>query len=257
MANIQVSVINESTVLTDPQVNAAVPALQTQVHRDFAPAWGIDADLTFVPQGSNPAAGSWWLVMLDNSDQAGALGYHDYTSEGLPIGKVFAGTDLQAGLQWTVTASHELLEMLADPDINLAAIAPDLNQPNPSTFYAYEVADPCEADQFAYDINGTLVSDFVFPAWFESFRTTGSTQFDFGSQIQQAFQLLPGGYIGALNLTGGEGWTQLTARAERQTHAMRPPVGSRRDRRRTPRHLWLKSEVRRQPHVRAMGAERG
>jgi hypothetical protein len=46
MANIQVAVINTSTVLTDDQVQAAVPALQIQVHRDFAPVWGIDADLT-------------------------------------------------------------------------------------------------------------------------------------------------------------------------------------------------------------------
>jgi len=39
MANIKVSVINASKALTDDQVSAAVPALQTQVHRDFAPAW--------------------------------------------------------------------------------------------------------------------------------------------------------------------------------------------------------------------------
>jgi hypothetical protein len=241
MANIKVAVINASSVLTDDQVSAVVPDLQTQVHNDFAPAWGIDADLNFLPTGSNPALGSWWLVILDNSDQAGALGYHDYTPDGLPIGKVFAGTDMQYGTQWTVTASHELLEMLADPDVNLSAAAPDLNQPSPAQFYAYEVADACEADQFAYKINNTLVSDFVLPAWFESFRQPGSTQFDKQNQIKQPFQLLAGGYIGVLNLTDGEGWTQITDQKTPQTHAMRPHVGSRRERRRTPRRLWLKS----------------
>src|SRR5262249_7893296 len=75
MANIKVSIINESTVLTDQQVNAAVPAFQTQVSQDFAKAWGINADLTFVGGGQQPDANSWWLVILDNSDQAGALGY--------------------------------------------------------------------------------------------------------------------------------------------------------------------------------------
>jgi len=44
MANIRIAVINASTVLTDDEVQAAVPALQTQVHRDFAPIWGIDAE---------------------------------------------------------------------------------------------------------------------------------------------------------------------------------------------------------------------
>src|SRR5262245_48266858 len=98
MANIKVAVINASTVVQDNEAQATVPALQTQVHRDFAPAWGIDADLTFVPKGSQPAVDTWWLVILDNSDQAGALGYHDITSQGLPLGKVFAGTDRQYGL---------------------------------------------------------------------------------------------------------------------------------------------------------------
>jgi hypothetical protein len=95
MANIKVSVINESTVVGDNEVSLAVADLQTQVSRDFATAWGIDAALTFVPSGAQPQDGSRWLVILDNSDQANALGYHDLTSEGLPLGKVFAATDKQ------------------------------------------------------------------------------------------------------------------------------------------------------------------
>src|SRR6266851_10439261 len=109
MAEIKIAVINASSVMTDADVQGAVPALQTQVHRDFYPPWGVDADLTFVPKGHQPPAGSWWLAILDNSDQAGALGYHDVTTEGLPLGKVIAGTDKQYGYIWTVTASHELL----------------------------------------------------------------------------------------------------------------------------------------------------
>ena len=81
MADIKIAVINASTVLTDAQVQPAVSALQIQVHRDFAPVWGVDADLTFVPSGSQPAPGMWWLSILDTSDQAGALGYHDVTGD--------------------------------------------------------------------------------------------------------------------------------------------------------------------------------
>lgn len=54
MASIKVAVVNASRTLTDNQVKSAVSALQTQVHRDFASAWGIDADLTFVPKGGKP-----------------------------------------------------------------------------------------------------------------------------------------------------------------------------------------------------------
>jgi hypothetical protein len=119
MSNIRVAVINASTTLTDAEVQAVVPALQVQVHNDFAPAWGIDADLSFVGTGGQPAPGAWWLAIMDNSDQQDALGYHETTNEGLPMGKVFAASDQQDGLSWTVTASHELLEMLADPEIDL------------------------------------------------------------------------------------------------------------------------------------------
>lgn len=229
MKNIEVAVINESSVVTNEVVQGAVPALQTQVTRDFAPAWGIDANVRFVPKGSKPPSGSWWLVILDNSDQAGALGYHDLTSEGMPMSKVFAKTDQHYGEEWSVTASHELLEMLADPNINLTVFE---ESKNGGRLYAYEVCDACESDKFGYDINSVKVSDFVFPAWFESFRKPGGTQFDFGNHANKPFQLLSGGYIGIYDVTSGSGWKQLTA--EKHNLRARPPVGSRRERRGIP-----------------------
>ncbi len=239
MAEIKVAVINASSVLTDAEVQAAVPALQTQVHRDFYPPWGVDADLTFVPKGHQPPAGSWWLAILDNSDQAGALGYHDVTSEGLPLGKVFAGTDKQYGYIWTVTASHELLEMLGDPEINLTVFIQ--KNARSGELYAYEVCDACEADQFGYQINGTLVSDFVYPAWFESFRKQGSTQFDHDNKINAPFKLLSGGYIGLFDVKSGSGWHQLNAEEGPYGHKVIAPRGSRRERRNRVRDHWLKS----------------
>jgi hypothetical protein len=242
MADIQVAVINASTVLQDAQVQAIVPALQTQVHRDFAPLWGVDADLTFVGHGATAPSGSWWLTVLDNSDQAGALGYHDLTDEGLPAGKSFAGTDIQAGNSWTSTVSHELLEMLADPDVNLCAFAQ--KDGGGMLLYAYEVCDACEADSAGYNIDGVLVSDFVYPAWFESFRKPGSVPFDYRSLIAQPFQLLADGYISQFDTSNTDGWTQASGQRLGR-YAMRAPVGSRRERRRIPRRQWLTSEVKR------------
>jgi len=243
MANIKIAIINESTVLTNAQVNSAVPALQTQIHRDFAPAWGIDADLTFIPKGQNPPADMWWIGIFDNSDQAGALGYHDLTNEGLPIGKVFAGTDIQYGSSWTVTASHELLEMLADPDINLTVIIQDSS--GNMKLYAYEVCDAVENDSLGYKINDVLVSDFVYPSWFEQFWSAGSTQFDYCKKVSQPTQLLPGGYIGYMSITSNTGWQQLTADNNAMRYEARARVGSRRERRRTPKSQWLRSVVKR------------
>jgi hypothetical protein len=239
LATTQISVINESTVLTDADVTPVIAALQQQVTNDFRPVWGTDAELKIVPQGTQPPAGSWWLVILDDSDQAGALGYHDLTSDGLPMGKIFAASDLKAGTSWTVTASHELLEMLADPNINLTVFVQDAN--TTGTLYAYEVCDACEDDSFSYQINNIEVSDFVYPAWFESFRAQGSTQFDFRNQIHDPLQLMAGGYIGIFSVTNGTGWQQQTAEKHPLNLKSRGHVGSRRERRAVSREQWLVS----------------
>jgi hypothetical protein len=248
LAPIPISVINASTVVKDDEVRPVVDALQQQVTHDFFPAWGVNAQLTFIPTGTTPPADSWWLSILDDSDQAGALGYHDITPAGLPLGKVFAATDLKFGTQWSVTASHELLEMLADPNINLTVFVQ--NDQTTGILYAYEVCDACEADQFSYKIGNVSVSDFVFPSWFESFRAKDSTQFDQTKQIQSPLQLLTGGYIGVFDVNSGSGWQQQTA----QKHAnilSRGNVGSRRERRRTPRDQWITSQSHKEITTRA------
>jgi len=241
MAEIKIACVNESSEVSDEDVAKTVTALQKQVTSHFAPAWGVPADVRFVPRGQQPEQGEWWLVILDDADQAGALGYHDVTNEGLPLGKVFARTTRLDGGIWNVTASHELLEMLGDPEINLTVFVQDGNHPT-GRLYAYEVCDACEDDSFGYTIDGVAVSDFVYPAWFESFRKPKSTRFDFQNQITKPLELLRGGYIGYFDVTGGSGWQQETKDAKLDYRA-RPRVGSRRERRRTSREHWQDSNV--------------
>lgn len=246
---IQIAIINACTVLSDATIKAAVPALQRQVLEHFEPLWGVDAHLTFVPKGGSPAPGSWWIAILDSSDVAGALGYHDLTSESLPIGKVFAGTDQQYGLSWTVTLSHELLEMLADPYINLAAEVETSR--TGQRWYAYEVCDACEADALGYTIDGVLVSDFVTPEWFEAMPHPAGTTFDYKGHLTKPFQLAPGGYISVLASSSRRGWTQLYAETAKTSakfqYQTRPKVGSRRERRALPKEEWIPSTVHSQP----------
>src|SRR5664279_2494772 len=88
------------------------------------------------------------IVVTDDPDQAGALGYHEMSSRGTPLGKVFAALDMRLETSWTVTLSHELLEMLADPWINWCAQSPE------GKMYALEVCDAVEADECGYEIDG-------------------------------------------------------------------------------------------------------
>jgi hypothetical protein len=206
MAKPLIAVINESTVVDDATAATWTPALQQQVTNDFFPIWGTDATLVFVPKGQSKPAGSWWLTLLDDSDQADALGYHDVTDQDLPLGKVFCKTTQADGGVVSVTASHELIEMLGDPHINLSAAITD--QSGHTDVYAYEACDACEADQFGYTKGSVLVSDFVTPAWFDPASPAG-TQFDFQNKVTKALQLLSGGYIGKLSTS--DQWTQVTA----------------------------------------------
>lgn len=242
MPDIAVAIFNDSTLLPDAEVQRVAAALQRQVSEHFAPAWGMGATLSFVPKGERPASGSWWLVVLDSADQAGVLGYHDATAEGLPMGKVFAKTDLDNHLSWSVTLSHELLEMLADPDLNLTAFMQ--TTPKTGKLYAIEVCDPVEDDQFGYAIDGVSVSNFVLPAYFRPHAAPGA-QLDFGGHLTgPAPTLLSGGHIGEFDVGRATGWTQVTAATEGQPHRghLRIPVaGGRTERRRRPRAQWTMS----------------
>jgi len=239
-----IAVINASSVVTDEDAARVTKALQIQITRDFAPAWGLTAKLVFVPKGQPPPPGSWWLTILDNSDVANALGYHDFTTEGLPIGKIFAKTDLDNKLQWSVTASHELVEMVADPDICRAAYVP---HGAGLRFYAYETADPCQADGYGYDIDvgdggpSVHVSDFVYPAWFEASRKPGSTKFDHRGLAGKPLEIFFLGYMSVFDAPSGSGWTQIFAESAPVTAQSRAAIGSRRERRRTPRDQWVVS----------------
>ncbi len=230
-----IAIINESTVVTDAEVQQYMSAYQIQVNRDFGPVWGQVAHLQFFTKGQAPPTNAWQLVFLDNSDQAGAAGYHDVTASGHPLSKIFAKTTLDAGMSVSVDGSHELLEMLADPGIQRAAMNYD-NNGNLTSLYAWEVADACEDDQYGYDIGGVLVSDFVYPSWFGGLA---STKFDFCGHITTAGQILTNGYIGAWTPTGG--WNQVMGAARRSDYRSIPAIGSRNERRFRGQPFWVPS----------------
>lgn len=223
--NVPVAIVNQSTVLTDAQVQAVVPALQLQVTRDFAPIWRRNATLAFYSGanvGSVPAT-SWWVVVLDTSDVAGALGYHDLSPAGLPMAKVFAKTAMDNNQSWTVTLSHELLEQLVNPYV--AEYAFEQSSTTAGTLYPLEVGDPCEADALGYLINGVTVTDFVTPAWFDGWRAAGSARFDFGGHLTQPLQLASGGYVQTYAATG-TGFVQAVQKHELSV-PVKVPAGSR------------------------------
>ena len=234
MSRIQVAFINHSTVLPDDALGDVVQALQKQVDLHFRPTWGIAAALSHLAPGAASTEHQWWIGVFDDSDQAGALGYHDLTPAGLPLAKVFAKTDQEYGAKPSVTCSHELLEMLGDPNINLTAL-----DPQTSRLYAYESADAVEADVLGYDIDGVTVSDFVLPAFFSPQARGKGLAMSYGENVSEPFALAEGGYLSYLDLGDlGAGWKQETFGREGGEMSGAPgarragfPEGSRRERR--------------------------
>ena len=198
-----IACFNQATTPLGVDYDALIGAMQTYVDNYIVPVWGTPAKLI---RSTDFVKDSWAMIFLDDADQPGALAYHDLTPDGLPLAKVFVRTTLENHDLVSVSASHELVEMLVDPAINMMTTGPD-----PKTMYAYESADPVEALNF--EVNGIRLSDFVYPAYFEQFRKAGSAQFDQMNQVQKTFQILPGGY--QIIFKGGK-WGQVFGSAAKK-----------------------------------------
>jgi hypothetical protein len=127
-------------------------ALTVQLQRDFCPDWGL-ASWTCTTDSAQPGPR---VTLFDDSDQAGALGYHALDPQGNPYGKVFALDQSLDGI--SVTTSHEVLELVGDQSAAGFELGAD------GKARAREACDACE--DITYSIDAVAVSDFVTPAWF-------------------------------------------------------------------------------------------
>lgn len=193
-----VDFINKTSIVGTAEFTTGVAALQTQINRDFLPAWSIGAKLNIVTQPRGNAT----IYVLDSSSDAGILGYHDISQTEIPVGFVFALTAKQFGDSWQNTASHELMELLVDPWANLAAEGTFVGSP---AFFAYECCDPVEGEN-GYKINGITVSNFVFPSWF---MEQTSKQYDFLKSLDAPFTIGSGGTLTYFRAIGD--WVDVTS----------------------------------------------
>jgi hypothetical protein len=198
---------NVLDLFSQDDLDKYIHAQQMQIENHFREVWNASATLFQHDPTSASIPGAWVLAFLRDSDQAGALGYHDVTSSGSPIIKIFVGDDLKYGYSPTVTASHEVLETLGDPLTNRVAQGPK------GLFYAYENCDACEADEFGYTVAGVQLSDFVTE---EYFLPGSDGPYDYKNHIRQPFEILPGGYMAVFDPQ--HGWTQITNGDKRGAH---------------------------------------
>jgi hypothetical protein len=212
-----ISVVNHTNgMISDEDLQRAIRAINRQVREDFEPNWGMGATLhlagrtTEAPDKISPPdlRGDAIIYLWDHTDVPGALGYHYQTAQGVPFGFVFAALSKEIGEEWSVTLSHEVLELIGDSETNLLVMGPHPKEAR-DVFHWYEMCDAVQAE--SYEIDGVLVSNFVLPLYFTGTRDFDEigTRNDFlgrshDGETLRSFGINPGGYIGFFDPKTGQ-----------------------------------------------------
>ena len=193
-------VIDNRSSVPMTELSAAVQAIQAQIDQDVAPAWGLRADLFLASTYSSAVPRV--IVASGLSTDPGALGFH-LDDAGVPEAQVFPDEDAKDGALFSVTLSHEILEILGDPLCStLVSMADSPNR------LLQELCDPVEADADGYEINGVRVSNFVLPAYFRG----DAGPWDRRGLLSGPYpKLRPGGYQEYFD---GENWKTILARLD-------------------------------------------
>lgn len=210
-----ISVINHTNgQLRDEEVQVALRAINRQISEDFEPYWSLGARLRL--EGKSQAKpskqnlmdmrGDAIIYLWSDSDVEGALGYHARNNQGVPFGFVFTEISKRLGESWTTTLSHEALELIADPEVNLLVAGPHPANPKAAVFHWYEMCDAVQSER--YKIEGVEVSNFVLPLYFTSGDEAGGrndflNRPDAGGPLK-SFGVKRGGYVGFFNPQTGQ-----------------------------------------------------
>ncbi len=219
-----IAIINFSS-LNDVEVQNAVRAVNRQIKEDFMPIWGCGRICKLHESAFNTddiealaeehVNADSVIYLIDESTLEGALGFHSINTRELAFGFVFVNQG-----DWTITLSHEVLELIVDPTVNIFLPGPDPRQagnPDKWLLHSYEVCDAVE--RFSYKIEGVEVSNFVTPNYF-SIGDAPGTQNDFLGLGVSSFDLLEGCHLGVVN-PNGFNFEQINA-SEVETKGLAP-----------------------------------
>jgi hypothetical protein len=186
----QIALISRTSQLSSDDLAAGASAIQTQLASHFCPAWSINATIAWFP--SYCPAGYTPIFIQDSiGAPTGYTGFHT-TDQGFPYALV------EYGPTWTLTASHECLEMVIDPDGMQVVNAPMLSDSGTTVRYLKEICDPCQSAACAYPIGQFLVSDFCLPEYFDATSPKGG-KYSWNDNLTEPWQILDGGTLSWLD----------------------------------------------------------
>lgn len=182
-----VALVADTKNISASELTKVGAALSKQASRDFGHIWNIRCNVHAFAKLEDVPLGYWPVIIRDDIMEPGAAGFHS-DDNGAP----FALVQFDSG--WSVTASHEVLEMLGDPSGNRTVAGPSLKKGQGRVEYLVEVCDPSEAVQYGYTVNGIPVSDFYTPNFFDPMKA-GGVRYSFTGAITAPRQVLADGYL--------------------------------------------------------------
>lgn len=214
-------------------------------------------DVKLLERGAAVPDGGWLFELLDTSDQPGALGYHEdrstastkHSTRGLaagtevPLGKIFAKTAKEDGVEPSEVVSHEVLEALVDPWVNDESKIRKYLDTAAKEWWIGEVGDPVQGR--GYDVGSpegrpcgvpeATVADFGYPKLWGQEQTRTACSFTEDTEAWpgppnsglEPFHLAPEGYMSVAPEGDPTNWTQIYGsdkqKAEAAEHAFERP----------------------------------
>jgi hypothetical protein len=201
MFPINLALVSEVEGHDPSDVSRVAAALQRQATRDFGPIWKVRATIDAFPSLEDVPVGYWPLIVETDIDTPGAAGVHE-DQEGQPFALITMSDS------WSLTASHEMLEMLADPFGKRVLPGKSPKRGQGRVEFLVEVCDPSEAAEFGYTVNDILVSDFYTPHFFDPKRADG-VRYSFTGAINKPRQVLRGGYLSWHDPVSDHWWQEI------------------------------------------------
>lgn len=208
MRPIEIGLVDTTGTVGPHTMADVVAALNVQVTQHLPRYWSTapDAIVRMVTEPQRIPRGVWPVMLVDHLkyDEGG---FH-YLSHNQPAAKVLL---TQSSNDWSISASHEVLEMLVDPSGNRLQLAPGIKlnggaieEDGADCQYLLEICDPCEAVH--YMVGEVKVADFATPDFYEPLQ---GGPYSFTGSIKVPRRILPGGYITWISPTNSEIWQMI------------------------------------------------
>jgi hypothetical protein len=187
MLTTNIGLVADTSNIDSSELTTVAAAIQKQVTRDFGPIWDVSATVSPFTKLEDVPTDYWPVIVQDDIKTPGAAGVHE-DQNGQPFALV------QFSSEWSLTASHETLEMLADPFGKRLVAGQSPKKSQGRVNFLVEVCDPSEDQTFAYTSNGIVVSDFYTPHFFDPMPAAG-VRYSFTGSIKAPRTILKGGYL--------------------------------------------------------------